>query len=125
MQFQTAEQFESVVRLLQDSELEEFHLEPGTSFGHLARLITSRPPERAPQSGLVGATPLEWVPCCLRIRAVRQVIVREMPDSRPEWKGLLRWEQETDSGVIHVASAHGLRVEIWVERLEGSLDDLE
>ncbi len=115
--FQTVQQLASVIDLLQGSELEEFHLEPAAPQEALVRLMTSRPPQKK------GS---DWIPCRLKIGAVRQVIVREMPDSRPEAKGLLHWEEnpDGDGGVIHLVSAQGLRVEIWVERIDGVLEDL-
>lgn len=127
MRFQTLEQLAAVIDLLRGSELEEFHLEPAAPQQASVRLLTSRPPEKSAASGgLLRGGVLDWVPCCLKIHAVRQVIVREMPDSRPESKGLLRWEENPDGagGVIHLVSAQGLRVEIWVERIDGILEDL-
>ncbi len=127
MQFQTVEQLSGVIGLLRESELEEFHLEPAAPQEASVRLLTSRPPEKdASSAGLLRGGALGWIPCCLKIGAVRQVIVREMPDSRPESNALLRWEENPDGagGVIHLVSAQGLRVEVWVDRIDGILEDL-
>lgn len=125
MQFQTLEQFQGVASLLEESDFERgdwIGLPPPGSFV----LSTSRlPEEKLRAGGLFRKKGADWIPCRLTFRSVRAVSVREEYDVASKG-GMVAVEPAGEGGFrILLSSPRGLRLELTVDRLEGTLEDAD
>ncbi|MBI3615531.1 MAG: hypothetical protein HY211_03325 [Candidatus Omnitrophica bacterium] len=122
MEFQNLEQLKKVGEILAESDFDRANCcwEPGPVF----ILETARPPaDSLKGAGLFRKTRQDWVPCRLTISHVKGISIWEEYDAKPPLGGLLGVEPSGTDFEIHLRSAHGLRVDLLVGRLEGALED--
>ena len=125
MKFETLEELQKIGELLAEGDFERADIQWDPS-GAVFTLKTSRPrTERLKGGGLFRKPQVTWTECRLVIRHVRGVRLWEEFDAKPPLGRLLELEQSQELFKIRLGSAHGLRVELSVEPLEGVLEGLE
>ena len=141
MRFRNLEELKKIGEILAESDFDRANCSwepalPGSpaeqAVGALFILETSRPPtEPLKGAGLFRKNRQDWIPCRLTFLGVKGVSIWEEYDAKPPLAGLLEVEScpdpiEEASGSdfeIHLRSAHGLRVDLLVGRLEGALEE--
>ena len=123
MRFENLEQLKKVAELLVESDFDQANFS-GEPPGPVFILETARPPSEPLQgAGLFRKSRQDWVPCRLKISHVTGISIWEEYDVKPPLGGLLDGEPEGAGFRLHLRSAHGLRVDLLVDRLEGTLED--
>lgn len=123
MRFQSVDELKKIGEILAESDFDRANCcwdSPGPVF----ILETARPPaETLKAAGLFRKNRQDWIPCRLTISGVKGISIWEEYDAKPPLGGLLEVEPSGPDFEIHLRSAHGLRVDLLVGRLEGSLED--
>ena len=125
MKFQSLEELKKVGELLGEADFERADCQ-WESAGAVFKLETARPIAGVlPGAGLFRKPRPNWVKCRLVVRQVKVLSLWEEYDVKPPLAGLLIAESIPGGFRIQLASAHGLRVSLTVDRLDGALEDLE
>ena len=123
MRFQSGGELEAIAERLAEADFEKADCRWDPT-GAVFLLETSRPSTKDLKgAGLFRKPGLEWVKCRLTIRRVRALSIWEEYDVKPPLGRLLQLEKTSPSFRIRLFSAHGLRVDLTVDRLEGDLED--
>lgn len=123
MRFQTLEDLRKIAQLLAESDFDrvDCRWEPS---GTLFVLKTARPPAQPLKgAGLFRKSRRDWIQCRLTFSGVKEVSIWEEYSVKPAGDGLLEVEPAGAGFHIHLSSAHGLRVDLRSDHLEGSLED--
>ncbi len=125
MRFQSLEEFEKLGLLLAEADFEQADCRWETN-GASFVLETARPASEALKgAGLFRKPRPNWIKCRLVIRQVRKLSLWEEYDAKPPFHTLLKAEPAEGGFKIRLASAHGLRVDLTVDRLDGVLEEAE
>ncbi len=124
MEFRNLDELRRIAGMLTESDFEKAGCRWEAS-GNQFTLETSRPPtEPLKGGGLFRKRESDWLPCRLVIQGVKGISLWEEYDVKPPLAGLLEAGPAGPGFRIHLRSAHGLRVDLELDRLEGHLFDV-
>ncbi len=125
MHFENLDGIKKVSQLLAESDFERADCR-WDGEGMIFVLETTRPiEEKLKGAGLFRKPRPHWVKCRLEIHQVRRLSIWEEYDVKPPIEALLQVEPSGSGFLLHLRSAHGLRVDLTVDRLDGLLEDVE
>ena len=130
MRFQTLEDLKRISELLTQADFEraDCRWEASGAFfsAEISRPLSERLKAGGLAVGLIRKPQSEWAKSRLTIRRVKQISLWEEYGALPAGEGLLMVESQASALAwkLTLASAHGLRVTLLVDQLEGELEDL-